>query len=99
LYPTNYYVQSPHASQPPPTATPAQPRAEGPPPPIEFVRPAPTQQMPSAPFPAATAMKKRCPNCGTIVNADNLFCFFCGTPFRWSLPARPIWGSSSTYLW
>jgi len=27
-------------------------------------------------------MKKRCPNCGTIVNADNLFCFFCGTPFR-----------------
>jgi len=27
-------------------------------------------------------MKKRCPNCGTIVNADNLFCFFCGNPFR-----------------
>ena len=82
LYPTNYYVQSPHASQPPPTATPAQPRADGPPPPIEFVRPAPTQQMPSNPIPAATAIKKRCPNCGTIVNADNLFCFFCGTPFR-----------------
>ena len=82
LYPTNYYVQSPHASQPPPTATPAQPRADGPPPPIEFVRPAPTQQMPSTPIPAATAIKKRCPNCGTIVNADNLFCFFCGTPFR-----------------
>ena len=82
LYPTNYYVQSPHASQPPPTATLAQPRAEGPPPPIEFVRPAPTQQMPSAPIPTATAIKKRCPNCGTIVNADNLFCFFCGTPFR-----------------
>ncbi len=36
LYPTNYYVQSPHPSQPPPTTTPAQPRAEGPPPPIEF---------------------------------------------------------------
>ena len=82
LYPTNYYVQSPHASQPPPTATPAQPRADGPPPPIEFVRPAPTQQMPFTPIPAATAIKKRCPNCGTIVNADNLFCFFCGTPFR-----------------
>src|SRR5207244_7617265 len=86
LYPTNYYVQSPHASQPPPTATPAQPRADGPPPPIEFVRPAPTQQMPSTPIPAATAIKKRCPNCGTIVNADNLFCFFCGTPFRGRLP-------------
>src|SRR6266566_4077388 len=82
LYPTNYYVQSPHASQPPPTATLAQPRVEGPPPPIEFVRPAPTQQMPSIPIPTATAIKKRCPNCGTIVNANNLFCFFCGTPFR-----------------
>jgi RNA polymerase subunit RPABC4/transcription elongation factor Spt4 len=37
--------------------------------------------MPSQAPPAAPA-KKRCPNCGTIVNADNLFCFFCGQPFR-----------------
>jgi len=26
--------------------------------------------------------KKRCPNCGTLVNADNMFCFYCGNPFR-----------------
>ena len=81
VYPTNYYVQNPGSSQPPPTPTPGQARAEGPPP-IEFVRPATPQQVASAPIPTATAMKKRCPNCGTIVNADNLFCFFCGNPFR-----------------
>jgi hypothetical protein len=81
VYPTNYYVQNPGSSQPPPTPTPGQARAERPPP-IEFVRPATPQQVASAPIPTATAMKKRCPNCGTIVNADNLFCFFCGNPFR-----------------
>jgi len=82
LYPTNYYVQTPHASQPPPSPTPVQPRTESAPPPIEFVRPAPTQPVSSAPVPVVTAAKKRCPNCGTMVSADNLFCFFCGNPFR-----------------
>ena len=82
LYPTNYYVQTPHASQPPPSPTPVQPRTESAPPPIEFVRPAPTQPVTSAPIPVVTARKKRCPNCGTMVSADNLFCFFCGNPFR-----------------
>src|SRR5213595_4114831 len=88
LYPTNYYVQSPHASQPPlphppPTATPVHPRAESPP--IEFIRPTTptsTPTAPATPMPATTMAKKRCPNCGTMVNADNMFCFFCGNPFR-----------------
>jgi hypothetical protein len=55
------------------------------PPPIEFVRPAPppTPTPPVAAPPApATMAKKRCPNCGTLVNADNMFCFYCGNPFR-----------------
>jgi subtilisin family serine protease len=90
LYPTNYYVQGPGPSQPPqvpmsqppPTTTRGQPRAEGPPPPIEFVRPAPAQPTMSAPIPSGPVVKKRCPNCGTMVNADNMFCFFCGNPFR-----------------
>ncbi len=67
---------------PPPPGPSVQTRAEAPP--IEFVHPA-------APPPAATAAptppppvapKKRCPNCGTLVNADNMFCFYCGNPFR-----------------
>ena len=82
LYPTNYYVQGTRSSQPPPTATAVQPRADSPPPPIEFVRPAPAQSTPTASTPTFAGAKKRCPNCGTIVNAENLFCFFCGNPFR-----------------
>ncbi|TLZ56473.1 MAG: hypothetical protein E6K15_05975 [Methanobacteriota archaeon] len=82
LYPTNYYVQGTRSSQPPPTATAVQPRADSPPPPIEFVRPAPAQSTPTASTSTFAGAKKRCPNCGTIVNAENLFCFFCGNPFR-----------------
>ena len=54
------------------------------PPPLEFVRPAappPAVQAPTPP-PPPMAAKKRCPNCGTLVNADNMFCFYCGHPFR-----------------
>jgi len=85
MYPTNYYVQATRPTQPPPA--PAQPRAESPPP-IEFVRPASAPpagapaSTPVAPAPPPFVTKKRCPNCGTIVNSDNLFCFFCGNPFR-----------------
>lgn len=53
--------------------------------PIEFVRPAappPTVQPAAPPPPPAALPKKRCPNCGTLVNADNQFCFYCGSPFR-----------------
>jgi len=55
------------------------------PPPIEFVKPVapPPPPVPAMPPPASTvAAKKRCPNCGTLVNADNMFCFYCGNPFR-----------------
>lgn len=57
------------------------------PPPIEFVKPAapPPARVPmQAPPPLAPAIaaKKRCPNCGTLVNADNMFCFYCGNPLR-----------------
>jgi thermitase len=86
----NYYVQTPRASQPPPlphpppSTTPTQPRTESPP--IEFIRPAPpstsTGAVPSAATTVMPTVKKRCPNCGTMVNQDNLFCFFCGNPFR-----------------
>ncbi len=55
-----------------------QSQAVGPPPPVEFVHPTPPQAAPPPPVPP----KKRCPNCGTLVNADNMFCFFCGHPFR-----------------
>ena len=54
-------------------------------PPIEFVRPAapPAPVQPAmSPPPPPVAAKKRCPNCGTLVNADNMFCFYCGNPFR-----------------
>ncbi|TLZ96055.1 MAG: zinc ribbon domain-containing protein [Methanobacteriota archaeon] len=88
IYP-NYYVQTPRASQPPPlahpppTSTPVHSRTESPP--IEFIRPASppsTPTGPATPMPATTMAKKRCSNCGTMVNADNMFCFFCGNPFR-----------------
>jgi len=82
-------VYRPAAPSGPPSPPPA---AVRPAPPIEFVRPSPPPPPPPAPSvpqapiaappaPAAPA-KKRCPACGTLVNAENLFCFFCGQPFR-----------------
>lgn len=79
-------------SGPPPSGPPAQTvqvrQAPAPAaPPLEFVRPSPPPAVPAQaytpppPAPAAPA-KKRCPSCGTMVNADNLFCFFCGNAFR-----------------
>ncbi len=69
---------------PPPAraAPPMQPQAVQPP--IEFTRPtAPAAAAaPVTPPPPPPGAKKRCPNCGTLVNADNMFCFFCGHPFR-----------------
>lgn len=73
---------------PPPTYPTQAVRARSvppPPPPVEFVRPsAPPAPTPTPMSPPATAMptKKRCPSCGTLVGADNLFCFFCGHAFR-----------------
>lgn len=49
------------------------------PPPV--AAPRPVRPAPASPTPAVPT-KKRCPQCGTAVNADNLFCFFCGNPFR-----------------
>ena len=49
---------------------------------------APTQIAPAAqpvasiPMAQPTTVKKRCPSCGTMVAADNMFCFFCGNRFR-----------------
>ena len=85
MYPPSYYVQAVPPTQPPPAPPPApppvQPRPVSAPPPVEFVRPASPPAAPPPPrFSAGT--KKRCPNCGTSVNAENLFCFFCGHPFR-----------------
>ena len=90
MYPPSYYVQEAQR-QPPPAPPPSpgpsagliQPRAAAPPPPpVEFVRSSPpVAPAPSTP-PPPTGGKKRCPSCGTMVNADNLFCFFCGKPFR-----------------
>ena len=93
MYPANYYVPAARPGQPPPAPGLAQPHAASTPPPIEFVRPAsgpsapPVSPAPLAPVGpvspvASAATKKRCPSCGTLVNADNLFCFFCGNPFR-----------------
>ena len=90
--PTYGYAAPPPGPPPGPpnvaTQQSVQSRAYAPtPPPIEFVRPAAppsapvTIQSPSPPAPALGA-KKRCPNCGTLVNADNMFCFYCGNPFR-----------------
>lgn len=84
-YPASYYIDTTGPGRPPPAAP--RPHPPSPAPPIEFVRPsgppltpsAPAQQPPAAP---SGASKKRCTNCGTMVNADNLFCFFCGNPFR-----------------
>ncbi|HKW42848.1 MAG TPA: S8 family serine peptidase, partial [Thermoplasmata archaeon] len=85
MYPPNYYVQSvrtPPSGAGPPAASPGPPPT---PPPIEFVRPTSPPVAPAAvqpPQPQPVAAKKRCPSCGTMVNVDNLFCFFCGNPFR-----------------
>jgi len=87
LYPPSYYVQAAQPSQPPPVAYPAQtvtpriePQIAGPPTPTQT----PTVVQPVAPATIAqpTAARKRCPSCGTMVNADNMFCFFCGNRFR-----------------
>lgn len=87
-YPQPYYVQGAQR-QPPPFQGPASPpsgqevstrAAASPPPPIEFVRPSQPAIPTTAPSPPAGG-KKRCPSCGTLVNADNLFCFFCGNRF------------------
>jgi subtilisin family serine protease len=90
-----YYAQYPYSGPPggPPTAGGPPMQSEtavrapaASPPPLEFVRPAaPAAAAPPAmpaQAPPAAPTKKRCPNCGTIVNADNMFCFFCGQPFR-----------------
>ncbi len=90
MYPPSYYVQEVQRQSPPapppspgPSAEPIQPRAAAPPPPpVEFVRRSPPVAPGPAPPPPATGGKKRCPSCGTLVNADNMFCFFCGNPFR-----------------
>ena len=85
--PPAYRYAAPPPGPPPgppsPYAGPSvQPRSAAPP--IEFVRPAapPPAQPAVTPPPAAVLPKKRCPNCGTLVNADNMFCFYCGNPFR-----------------
>src|SRR6059036_1415909 len=87
LYPPSYYVQAAQPSQPPPVAYPAQtvtpriePQIAGPPTPTQT----PTVVQPVAPATIAqpAAARKRCPSCGTMVNADNMFCFFCGNRFR-----------------
>lgn len=90
-YPGYRPVSPPPAPPPQTQAPPGPPAAPStarpvipPPPPIEFIRPqAPPPAVPAASAPSSTApSKKRCPGCGTMVNADNLFCFFCGHMFR-----------------
>src|SRR5205807_3083854 len=87
LYPPSYYVQAARPSQPSPVAYPAQtvtpriePQIAGPPTPTQT----PTVVQPVAPVTVAQPMasKKRCPSCGTMVSAENMFCFFCGNRFR-----------------
>lgn len=86
MYPPTYYAQAvrpsgPPYSQPqaPPAAAQYSPTAPSAGPPAYAPD---TRSAPMAPLPTAAPAKKRCPNCGTTVNADNLFCFFCGNPFR-----------------
>jgi subtilisin family serine protease len=85
MYPSTYYIQAAPPPQPPTWPAPSPPAASryepypaGPPPPAPA--PASPPAAPSAPIPPGA--KKRCPNCGTMVNADNMFCFFCGHPFQ-----------------
>src|SRR5437870_3964081 len=87
LYPPSYYVQAVRPSAPPSGPPPVQPASTRIQPPIASP-PAPFQTIPPpqpiAPITVAqpTAAKKRCPSCGTMVSADNMFCFFCGNRFR-----------------
>ena len=81
VFPPTYGYASPPSgpppSSPPAASTPAVPGSTAvTPPPIEFVKPVAPPPPPIAPA------KKRCPNCGTLVNAENMFCFYCGAPFR-----------------
>src|SRR3989449_5619119 len=87
LYPPSYYVQAVRPSAPPsgpPPLQPSAPRIEpqiaSPPTPLQTIPPA----QPVAPVTVVqpAAAKKRCPSCGTMVSADNMFCFFCGNRFR-----------------
>ena len=85
MYPSTYYVQAAPQPQPPPAQQPSpMAAAQYPPrvasPPSSAPAPASTPSVPIAPI--APGAKKRCPSCGTMVNADNMFCFFCGHPFR-----------------
>src|SRR3989442_2004791 len=85
MYPSTYYVQAAPQPQPPPAQQPSPiAAAQYPPrvasPPSSAPAPASTPSVPIAPI--APGAKKRCPSCGTMVNADNMFCFFCGHPFR-----------------
>ncbi|HYM39343.1 MAG TPA: S8 family serine peptidase [Thermoplasmata archaeon] len=89
LPPTSRYSAPPPGPPPGPPSpvypqTVQSPAAASQPPPVEFVRPsAPPPPAPARPAPpAAMAAKKRCSNCGTLVNADNMFCFYCGSPLR-----------------
>src|SRR5438128_1926931 len=89
LYPPSYYVQAVRPSAPPsgpPLVQQAAPRIEpqiASPPPFTAA-PTPPAAQPVSPIPMAqpTAAKKRCPSCGTMVSAENMFCFFCGNRFR-----------------
>src|SRR5207245_4474281 len=87
LYPPSYYVQAVRPSAPPSGPPPVQqaapriePQIASAPTPVQTIPPA----QPVAPVTVTqpTAAKKRCPSCGTMVSADNMFCFFCGNRFR-----------------
>src|SRR5207244_13481844 len=87
LYPPSYYVQAVRPSAPPPGPPPVQtaapriePQITSPPTSVQTISPA----QPVAPVTVVqpTAAKKRCPSCGTMVSADNMFCFFCGNRVR-----------------
>src|SRR5438128_9386466 len=85
MYPPTYYVQAAPQPQPPPAQQPSPvAAAQYPPrvasPPSSAPAAASPPAVPIAPIPPGA--KKRCPSCGTMVNADNMFCFFCGHPFR-----------------
>ena len=77
-YPGYPYAGPPPGAPPPgpPVATRAPPPS--PPPPVEFVRPGETPP----PVQAGMSVKRPCPRCGTWVNAESRFCFFCGQPLR-----------------
>lgn len=81
--PYPYMTPPPGPPPGPPPVRPAPPvQSQALQPPIEFTRPAAPAPAVTAPPPPPPGAKKRCPNCGTMVNAENMFCFFCGHPFR-----------------